>query len=136
MPLGEHYTDVMKLGTEIHSSLRSIRTAYLAKYVSANPLHSSFRHPLSPFLPLLPFPFHFIYFFAKKWFSESGKLVMKAFDNIRQNVETEDTFVFVMIGTSALSPFTSFNLLITCSSLLFLFLFFFFLFFSSLFFSL
>ena len=34
---------------------------------------------------------------------------MKAFDNIRQNVETEDTFVFVMIGTSAL-PFHLFQL--------------------------
>jgi len=36
-----------------------------------------------------------------KWFSESGKLVMRMFDHIRERVDDEDSFVFVMIGMAS-----------------------------------
>lgn len=35
-----------------------------------------------------------------KWFSESGKLVGKMFDDILQTLENDDTFVVVLIGWS------------------------------------
>jgi SpoVK/Ycf46/Vps4 family AAA+-type ATPase len=34
-----------------------------------------------------------------KWFSESGKLVMKMFSRIKEYTEDEDTLVCVLIGT-------------------------------------
>ena len=33
-----------------------------------------------------------------KWFSESGKMVMKLFQNIWDIVENEDAFVCILIG--------------------------------------
>lgn len=35
-----------------------------------------------------------------KWFSESGKLVQKLFSQVTEMVDSESTFVVVMIGTS------------------------------------
>ena len=36
-----------------------------------------------------------------KWFSESGKLVGKMFDDISHTLENDDTFVVVLIGWSS-----------------------------------
>ena len=37
-----------------------------------------------------------------KWFSESGKLVMKLFDYIRDILSSNDTLLFILIGRSSL----------------------------------
>ena len=37
-----------------------------------------------------------------KWFSESGKLVTKLFVDLREQLEDEETYLFVLVGLSIL----------------------------------